>query len=165
MLKYSYLIFLFIMISGCTVNSGQFDPFVYGKIEKTVNSGSSERQYTIHVPSGYIGSKALPLVIVFHDRGGQGSAFYDSSGWKEICEKENLFVVFPSGKEYCDAASQMQTTNWNFSPVDNNPVCSGTTMENDVLFIDKILEKTFIEYNIDKKNLYMVGFEIGRAHV
>lgn len=161
MLKYSYLILLCLITSACTVNSGQFDPFVYGKIEKKLTVGNAERQYVIHVPTGYIGSKSLPLVVVFHDEGDQGNSFYEASGWKEVCNRENVFVIFPTAKEYCQSNNQPAFSQWNFSPVDETKVCAGVAMENDVQFIDKILEKTFIEYNIDKKNLYMVGFGEG----
>ena len=163
-LKFLFTIIGFTLwFCSCDVQSNQFDPFLYGKVEKKIFSGADERTYLLHVPSGYIGSKALPLVVIFHDHGATAADFYETSGWREICERENLFAVFPQALEYCDmtTSGNEMKTGWNVSPVHQPSFCQGVSPSNDVFFIEKVLEKTLVEYNINKKNLYLAGFGEG----
>lgn len=152
-----------VIVNSCDLQSNQFEPFLYGKVEKKIFSGADEREYILHVPSGYVGSKALPLVVIFHEHSDRATDFYETSGWKQICERENLFAVFPQAGEYCyeETTGNVMKTGWNVSPVHQPVFCQGANMANDVYFIEKVLEKTLIEYNIDKKNLYLTGFGEG----
>jgi poly(3-hydroxybutyrate) depolymerase len=158
---YSFIAFFF--ISSCTQSSQQFDNFQYGKVRKNITIDGVEREYFIHVPSGYIGSKALPLVYVLHDKGGNGENFYNTSGWNLLAEKENVFVVFPTASAYClDGQDGSQTLNyWNADPVSEETFCVGTEVKNDVTFFLALFDKINIDYNIDKKRVYMAGFGNG----
>src|SRR6185369_16941034 len=45
-----------------------------GNSDKTLSVGGSNRSYTLHVPSTYDGSKAVPLILDFHGLGGNGKS-------------------------------------------------------------------------------------------
>ncbi|MFZ1703973.1 MAG: dienelactone hydrolase family protein [Saprospiraceae bacterium] len=162
--RFTFFIFIgFLLFTGCTASSNQFDPFVYGKVRKTIYSEGEEREYFLHIPSSYIGSKALPVVIVLHNSGSSGEQFYNESGWSKLCEKESIFGVFPTAKTYCtdiNGISQNRSF-WHVSPVADPPFCNGNLLRNDVLMMQNLIERLTIDFNIDKKAIYIVGFGNG----
>ncbi|MBK6783935.1 MAG: dienelactone hydrolase family protein [Saprospiraceae bacterium] len=146
---------------GCTGSNQQFDNFLYGKVRKTISVDGQEREYFVHVPSGYIGSKALPLVFVLHEKGGTGENFYNQSGWYQLAEKENFFAVFPTAKTYCLQGPDQSLNYWNAAPVSEESFCSGSDVKSDIAFFLAIFDKMNIDYNFDKKRVYMIGFGNG----
>jgi poly(3-hydroxybutyrate) depolymerase len=158
-----YNFILTLVISGCSTNTGQFDSFVYGKIDKSFSFSGTTRNYTVHIPRGYAGNKALPLVFVLHAAGSNGSSFYNESGWAQVCENENIFSVFPTAASYCitSQAGTATTSLWNAESVADINNCNGIVMQNDVEFLRQLLDKLRVDFNIDKKRIYVTGFANG----
>lgn len=123
----------------------------------------AERDYTLHVPSGYRGNTALPLVVVLHDINNTGSSFYQSSGWPAVCQRENIFAVFPGALEYCtgNPGGTDKQRIWNTGSVATPSLCAGVVMQDDIAFFNQLLDRLFIDFNIDKKRIYVVGFGNG----
>lgn len=55
------------------------------------------RSARVHVPSGYTGAAALPLVVVIHGGGGTSSAIEASSGWSAQADAVGWLVAYPQG--------------------------------------------------------------------
>lgn len=164
MLKIRFFAFFYVLLlMACSSNSNQFDTFLYGRVNKKITVNGIERDYTLHVPNGYQGTKALPLVIVLHDINGSGSAFYQSSGWPAVCQRENVFAVFPSALSYCtkELSGTSEKRIWNTGDVALSPVCNGVNMADDIAFFNQLLERLFIDFNIDKRRIYIAGFGNG----
>lgn len=89
-----------------------------GKIRVTTMVDGKEREYFIHLPDSYDGTKAFPLVFMLHGTSGDGEVFYNAYGWKELSETENFIPVFPSSGRYkiIDDGENKTTTKWNTVP-------------------------------------------------
>ena len=133
-----------------------------GKNRFTITVDGAEREYFVHVPAGYTGNTATPVVIMFHGTGQNGAQFYDISGWKEVGESENILTVFPSSLTYCiieDGVSQT-TSKWN-GYADSYSFCQGFVPKDDTKFMRSMLNELKGNYKIDAKKIYVVGFSNG----
>ena len=68
-----------------------------GTYMETMQSGGQSREYIIHIPTGYDGTKALPLVFVLHGVGGSDQGMAKGTGMIPKADQENFIVVFPNG--------------------------------------------------------------------
>ena len=59
------------------------------------NQKVGSRTYILHIPTGYAGTKPVPLVIDFHALGGTGSQQQGLSGWDKKGDKEGFITAFP----------------------------------------------------------------------
>jgi polyhydroxybutyrate depolymerase len=50
----------------------------------------------VHVPTGYTGKSALPVIFDFHPLGGSGSSQESASGWGTKCDSVGCIAVFPN---------------------------------------------------------------------
>jgi len=136
-----------------------FDP---GKKHFTINIDGDIREYYVHIPTGYDGTTAFPVVFMLHGSGGNGLKFYNISGWVEEGEKENIITVFPSSWKYdCvvdDGIEKYNAEKWNSYDL---VVCDNNKKRNDVKFLSSIIEKLKQKYAINSNRIYMVGFSNG----
>lgn len=151
---------LFLFFTACSTNSGQFDTFVYGKVKKTISVDGEVREYYLHIPRGYQGNNALPVVFALHDKGSNGNDFYNTSGWSTICESNTVLGVFPTALTYCQQ-NNVTTSLWNSGEINDNQLCNGTQQKDDAVFILALIERLNIDFNINKKRLYLAGFGNG----
>ncbi len=57
-----------------------------------------ERSFRVHVPTGYDGSAAVPLVLVLHGGGGSGEQIeLRSSDMNAVADREGFLAVYPDG--------------------------------------------------------------------
>lgn len=151
---------LFIALIVCSHGYGQIK---YGKNLVNTNSEGVEREYVVHVPLKYDGSKAVPLVFMLHGTGGSGPDFYENIGWKELSEVENFIVVYPSSLRYriIDEEGPKITTKWNTPPDANFVLQPGEEGKDDILFLRKVIQEVSDKYLIDDKRIYLNGFSNG----
>ncbi|MEV0251268.1 PHB depolymerase family esterase [Nocardia sp. NPDC050712] len=109
----------------------------------TFESGGKTRAYTVHAPPGYDGATALPLVVVLHFRPGTSAAIAQSSGMNAKADQENFLVVYPQGLN--DAYNAL--------------VCCGS--EDDVGFIEQVVERMTELWKADPKRVYATGISNG----
>jgi predicted esterase len=129
----------------------------------TTNIDGDTREYLVHVPTGYDGSKALPVVFMLHGGSGTGSMTYNSSGWKELGEEENFISVFPTAWTHCwikKNGAMRDTTRWNSLP-GIFEFCPGERPRDDIKFIRTMIDELQQMFLIDDKRIYMVGFSSG----
>ena len=138
---------------------------VNGKLKKTILVDGFTREYIIHVPVIYDHSIQVPLVFMLHGTGGSGDDFYENHGWKELSEKENFIVVYPSALRYriFTDGENKTITKWNTSPDAEWVFQAGETGADDIKFLRRIIEEMKQDYKIDAKRIYLNGFSNGGA--
>jgi polyhydroxybutyrate depolymerase len=124
---------------------------------KMLDHGGTQRQYTVHVPAKYDGSKAVPLVLDFHGwtstpmEEEMGGSDMKGSGWATKSDSEGFIVVFPQGLD----------DSWN-----GGALCCGTSQSNgvdDEGFAIDIVKKMEQDACIDPKRVYVTGISNGGA--
>jgi polyhydroxybutyrate depolymerase len=119
-----------------------------GNTDKTLKIGSATRNYVLHVPSGYDGKKAVPLVIDFHGLGGSGPNERTSSPYPAQTDPDGVIMAFPTG------LSGPSGSAWNVGPC-----CVKDT--DDVAFAKALVNEVKTLACIDPKRVYAVGFSMG----
>lgn len=154
---------LFSLLSmACQKSQEPILDFKPGKNRFTLTSEGVEREYFVHVPTGYQSSVATPVVIMFHGGGQNGELFYNISGWKEVGETENILTVYPSALTYCvqeDGQTQM-STKWNGFP-GGSSFCPNAKPKDDLRFMREMIAALLTRFKVDRKRIYMVGFSNG----
>ena len=138
--------------------------YTKGKNRYTIVSDSVEREYWVHVPSGYDSTVQTPLVFMLHGTGGNGEKFYDNSGWKELGEEENFISVFPSSMRYKIIVlneGAKTITKWNTVPDCDWIFQPGETGRDDVKFLRAVITEMRNKFNVDTTRIYLDGFSNG----
>jgi polyhydroxybutyrate depolymerase len=121
-----------------------------GDTDKTVQVGSDgARTYRLHVPSGYDGSKPVPLLVDFHGLSGSGQQEESNSpAYKTVTDKDGVIAAYPNGKSGPNGAG------WNVGP------CCVANVD-DVAFAKALVADVEKVACIDPKRVYAVGFSMG----
>ncbi len=119
-----------------------------GDTNQTVQVGSTNRTYILHVPSAYKGTSAVPLVVDFHPLGGSGSAEAMSSPYKAQTDPEGVISAYPNGLSGPSGGA------WNVGP------CCVKDAD-DVAFARALVAQVETKACIDTKRVYAVGFSMG----
>lgn len=164
-----FVFFIVLVFSGCqkenstdtggtVISTG----FTKGKNRFVTKIDGDDREYYVHVPSGYTGNTSTPVVIMLHGTSGDGEKFYNNSGWREVGEDENILTVFPSSWRYCiiDEGVQKNTTKWNTVPAEWT-FCAGQIPRNDIKFLNTVIAELNVKFKIDNKRIYLAGFSNG----
>lgn len=119
---------------------------------ETMRHAGLERAYYLHVPAG-IGAQAageraaVPLVLVLHGRGGDGSGTADLTGFDDVADEHGFVVAYPTGLD----------GQWNY--VDGIP---GYELDvPDVEFLRALVAELTARYPIDPARVYVAGFSNG----
>ena len=132
------------------------------------------RFYRIYVPPSYDGSEPVPLVLAFHGSTGMGSNFKpstilwfyrdtffeDYTDFNEKADEEGFIVVYP--KALVSYALDYRQYFFAFLP----PTYPDSWFKNskfvdDVGFIEDLIDKTQLDYNIDSDRIYITGLSNG----
>jgi len=97
------------------------------------------REYVVHVPAGYDGSKPVPLVLSLHGAGTWPSLQKNLSGWNAVADTNNFIVAYPGGAGVAFK------------------VFSGRDLQLLVALIDKLQS----QFNIDHDRIYVNGLSNG----
>jgi polyhydroxybutyrate depolymerase len=112
--------------------------------------GTLNRSYVLHIPSGYNGSKPLPLVIDFHPLGGTGSGQENSNGWKAKADSVGFIMAYPN--------SYNSNNSWNVG------FCCQDAQKNqidDVGFTRAMIQQIETIACVDTKRIYATGCSNG----
>jgi polyhydroxybutyrate depolymerase len=111
--------------------------------------GGVERHYLLVVPDSYDGTVAVPLLFVFHGRGGVGADIEKTCGFAELAARKNFIAVFPDGlgKE------------WNGGRT--TPVSLESARSDDVDFVSRMIDQLQAQYRIDPKHIFASGSSNG----
>lgn len=160
------LLCLSLWLAGCgdDKNPTHSHDFTVGKNRFTLEQAGSTREYYVHVPTGYDGHHAVPLVLMLHGTNQSGEQFYNISGWKDVGESEGILTAYPTARVNCvieDGATET-LTKWNSYP-DNGgwSFCAGVTPPDDEGFLRALVADMRARYNVDARRVYVVGFSNG----
>jgi polyhydroxybutyrate depolymerase len=116
--------------------------------------GMQPRTYSLNVPSKYNSDTPVPLLFGFHGLGGSANSFREESQIDVFTNDANVISVFPNG--YGSTAGVANS--WNAGS------CCGLAniaQLDDVKLIAIIAKSIKERYNIDKKNVWAIGFSNG----
>lgn len=100
------------------------------------------RSFMVHLPPGYNGTRALPVVMAFHGLGMNSTMMYGLTGFTGLADRKNFIVVFPNS-----AAGRFQ-----------DGLAQGP---DDVSFVRAMLDKLQRSLSVDSKRIYACGISNG----
>ncbi len=119
-----------------------------------ITSDGRERDYILHLPPSYDGSKPMPLVVVLHGLGQDADKISKLSKMSEMADREGFIVVYPNATKWF-GAQRLQA--WD---IDNGVAPPGTN-SNDVGFIKDLVSSIKSNLNIDDKRVFAAGYSNG----
>jgi polyhydroxybutyrate depolymerase len=134
-----------------------------GKNEYNMEIEGDTRNFLIHVPEGYTGDVAVPMVFMLHGSGGDGQKFYNISRWVEKSETESFIAVFPTAQKY-ELLDGGRLTKWSSTGLESE-VVAGVEIKDDILFIEELVRLCKETFNVDASRLYISGFSNGGGFV
>jgi len=114
----------------------------------TIRVDGRERTYTLHLPTGYDGTKAVPLVLALHGRLGTGEGQERLGHFDQTSDGHGFIVVYPDGldRSWADGRGA--------SPSDTKGI-------DDVKFLSELIDKVSGTYKIDPARVYATGMSNG----
>lgn len=128
--------------------------------------GGVTRNFVIHVPNSYSHSNdSIPLLCMLHGSSGDGDRFYNISGWVKKSNEEGFIAIFPTAYSYpiADKSGKL-STKWNDAAAIND-VESGTVLQDDVAFMQWLVDQVQKTFYINKNRRYICGFSNGGGFV
>lgn len=113
----------------------------------TLVFGGETRRYTQFVPETH-GAAPLPLIVALHGRTGNGESMAELTGFDTLAEREDVVMLYPDG------------LNGEWSYVRGIPGYPAD-LPDDVLFLERLIEKVSAETSIDSTRIYVTGFSNG----
>jgi len=129
----------------------------------TLQVGSLERHYLLHVPPQCDGRRPVPVVIMFHGGGGTGSGAMRESGWADKADQEGFLAVFPEAMPPDPTKPARFRTNGQVWNDGSGRFHAGEKNIPDVAFIDAMLDDLIARCNVDRRRIYATGFSNGAS--
>src|SRR5580704_10761230 len=111
--------------------------------------GGVERHYLLLVPASYDGTKAVPLVFVFHGKNNDGAMMYKGNTFVTQAEARGIIAVFPDGLDH----------QWNGGRV--RPTSRDEVRSDDIAFVSAMIDELSAHYRIDPKRIDAIGSSNG----
>lgn len=116
-----------------------------GEFDETMTSGGVERSYILHVPTGYDGSAAMPVVLLFHGFALNGRVMLDYAELGNVADREGFILVSPTGAG--------DPPRWNAQDLPAGA--------DDMLFVRDLLAKLDSELCTDPARTFATGYSNG----
>ena len=118
-----------------------------GDYELQVASSGATRGYSLHVPAGWNGTSALPLLLVFHGvpRGNMRAV----TGFDRVADQRGFAVVYPQSDGPDWAVGCTSCTNASRGGID------------DVRFVEDVLDDLAGSIPVDTRRVWATGFSQG----
>ena len=114
-----------------------------GNTTHTMQLDGKSRTYVLHVPAGYTGKTAVPLLVDFHPHGSTGPDWQTSSPYPKVVDGDGVVSAYPSA-----------VGDW-----DVGPCCADGV--DDVEFARAVVKEVEGLACIDAKRVYAAGFSMG----
>ncbi|HTI50041.1 MAG TPA: PHB depolymerase family esterase [Planctomycetaceae bacterium] len=124
-----------------------------GDHRRALNVDGRARDYLVHVPKGYDGSRAFPVVLAFHGGLSNADRMVDFSGLSEKGDQAGFLAVYPNGTGRAEGAYT-----W------NGGNCCGYAQDqnvDDVAFVRALLDDLERVARVDAKRIYATGMSNG----
>ncbi len=144
------------VLNGCVA------PLTPGDHRRTLAFGGYSRIYDVHIPPGYDGGTAVPLVLDFHGFQNNGTIQAGVSGWRSLADSENFIVAYPLGLFGRPEAPEVDTPQG--PSFNGGPLCCGRAALlriDDVGFARAIVQAVAAEANVDRARVYATGLSNG----
>ncbi|MGE0664504.1 MAG: PHB depolymerase family esterase [Hyphomonadaceae bacterium] len=120
------------------------------------NSSGRSRSWIVYAPSRYDPTQPTPVVVLLHGRPGNAGGMAFLSGMNSVAENNNFIVVYPDGID----------NEWNaqFDLSARSISLTGrrsTLPQDDVGFLQTLMDDIAVDFNIDRSRLYLGGFSNG----
>ncbi len=112
---------------------------------KALQFGGLTRTCSVHLPPGYDGSRAVPLVLALHGMGGDGEGMARLTHFNAIADEGGFIVAYPDGMR----------RRWSFGRL---PMLGGI---DDVGFIAALIQSLSGDLAIDQARVYALGMSNG----
>ena len=119
-----------------------------GDTTKKLMVGTLNREYILHVPTGYTGTTAVPFVVDFHPIGGSDTTWRSGSPYPAVIDKEGVVSAFPNGEPSPNLGNA-----WDVEG------CCNTA--DDIAFTRALVADVEKIVCVDVKRVYAVGFSMG----
>ncbi len=113
-----------------------------GLTDYTIQVGSYQRTYHVHLPPTYTTTSTFPLVVGLHGSGDTGSGFSGMTNFNAVADLNSVIAVYP------DAIKGT----WN---------SAGTAPQDDFAFISAMILQLRSTFSINSHRIYAVGFSNG----
>ena len=125
-------------------------PHATGDFDETIISGGLTREYILHVPPSYNGSKAVPLVLNLHGLGNSAADQASYTGLAAKADQEGFIVVMPQAL----STALLAQTHWNV-------VMFADPEPDDVGFIADLLDALEAQLCVDSARIFAAGMSNG----
>jgi polyhydroxybutyrate depolymerase len=132
-----------------------------GDHDFTLRVGGLDRRYTVHVPPGYDGETAMPVVVMLHGGGGTSRAAATETGWGAKADAAGFLAVFPNALPEDATKPSSFARNpqlWNDGSDRFRP---GQKPVDDVGFLNAMLDHLQANLAVDARRIYVTGFSNG----
>lgn len=119
-----------------------------GTAPRRLMVGGVERSYLLHVPPGYDGSVATPLVLTLHGLGSTAERQLSYTRWPDTADVEGALVAAPQ--------AQGQPTRWDVLAPLTDPASDGR-------FVLDLVAELQVSLCLDADRVYLDGMSLGSA--
>lgn len=109
------------------------------------------REYLLYVPESYNDSIKVPLMLNFHGNGDSAGGQMGLADMRNIADSNNFILVYPQG------TILNGDSHWNNALVSSTNKSSAKDFE----FVNALIDKLAVSYNIDSSRIYACGFSNG----
>ncbi len=125
--------------------------------------GQIDRHFTVHVPPGYDGKTAVPVVIMLHGGGGTSQTAAIETGWNKKADQVGFLAVFPDATAPDTSRPSHFSRNpqlWNDG---SDRFYPGQKASDDVAFLNAMLDELLRNYAVDSRRIFLTGFSNGAS--
>ena len=109
-----------------------------------------DREYHIYIPVSYDGATSVPLLFVFHGYGGNARDLMRWGDMRSVADTAGFILIVPQGYKDHRGSPHWNVGSWT----------TGSTVD-DIGFIEKIINRTSDEFNLDLHRVYSYGHSNG----
>ncbi|MFM8912246.1 MAG: alpha/beta hydrolase family esterase [Flammeovirgaceae bacterium] len=159
-----FLIGVFLAMASCNKKSEPSPVFATGWNENlTLSINGQTRYFRVYQPAGIAAN--APVVIMLHGGGQSMTEIFETSAggtrvWTNVADDEKFLLVAPNGFDATTNSATGANQNWN----DCRQLTStnqGFSNQNDVTFINELIEWTKKSFNVDNTRFYVTGVSNG----
>ncbi len=132
-------------------------------VERSVLVDGARRSYHLHLPKGWDGKTALPLLMMLHGGGGTGTIAMEETAWADKADRESFLAVFPTATPPDPRRRPRFSTNppvWNDG---SGRYHAGERDIADVAYLSAVLDDVLAAHPVDERRIYVTGFSNGAS--